>query len=214
MKLTEESFWNNSFVLSMVGSGDKYIRFCKVHGVKPKVVYGLNTSSDYIFDLKYNHSNLIDLETQYYINRFSGALGCHMNHFYAIQRALMDDYDFVVILEDDAELVGGLDGLIAAADELPNNFDALVFGWIPSIAFNERKNTPKEYSSRLYLVDGLDRSGAFGYLLSRHGMKDALTALSDIRIPSDLQFKFMNSFYTKTPVFNHPPASAPSRIRK
>lgn len=214
MVLTEDKFWSNSFVLSMVGSGEKYKRFCSVHGVQPRVVYGLNTSSDYIFDLKFNQTNLIDLETQYYINRYSGVVGCHMNHFYAIQYAFMNDYEFVVILEDDVELADGLDGLIEAATELPEDFDALVFGWIPSIAFNERKNVPKEYSSRLYLVDGLDRSGAFGYLLSRNGMKMALTVLSDIRVPSDLQFKYMNSFYTKTPVFNHPPAYAPSRIRK
>lgn len=227
MNLNTSKFFDNLIVLSMCGGSRNIPNFLTSFNInldkdKTKILYGLNTSDKFdSYKMKYDAYST-NPEIYNYSNKFTGTLGCHMNHYYAIHMAMSNNYDYVVIMEDDAFPNKGECGIIRelfllkvkeCVDELPNDFECLNFGWIPSIVLNERKHTPINYSYRLYNNYNMECSGAFGYLLSRKGIYRAATLLSDIRMATDYQFKFMKTFYTKIPLVCHPPAYAYSRIR-
>lgn len=212
MKITEQEFKENSIVLSMVG-GSRVSDFRAHFGYNPTVLYGLNTA-DKFERLQYKYDgNKITPEIYHYINNLTGTLGCHMQHYYAIHMAFALGKEFIVIMEDDVFPIEKFETLSKAVEELPEDFDCFNFGWIPSIVLKERCRTPKDFSTRLYVGDGMECSGAFGYMLSRSGIQKALSILSDVRVPTDFQFKFMKSYYMKTPYLGHPPANGFSRIR-
>lgn len=210
--MTETEFKNNIFLLSMIGYKPNVDKFKILFDCNPVVFWGIDTKNP-ILDLKFKKSERIPDECNWYINNFSGALGCHMNHYYAIYFALISGRDFVVMMEDDVFPISDFDVLQESFDELPKDWECLNFGWIPSIVRRERGLTPHEYSKNLYTNEGMACSGAFGYILNRKGMEKALSILSDIRVPVDFIFNILKTFYCKTPYVGHPPAEAPSRIR-
>lgn len=227
MNLNISKFFDNLIVLSMCGGSRNIPNFLTSFNIdlnkdETKILYGLNTADKFdSYRMKYD-TNITNPEIYSYSNKFTGTLGCHMNHYYAIHMALSNNYDYVVIMEDDAfmntnECGSGKESFLSKVkeyiDELPNDFECLNFGWIPSIVLNERKHNPVNYSNHLYKNDNMECSGAFGYLLSKNGIYRAATLLSDIRMATDYQFKFMKTFYTKIPLVRHPPAYAYSRIR-
>lgn len=215
IKLDNSNFCENLILLSMVGGSENVKAFRQLFEINPKVFYGLNTANKFnSIDLKYD-PQVSNPEIHYYSNRFPGTIGCHMNHYYAIHHALVNDYDFVVLMEDDVipNYATTFTNLVESYNELPEGWDCLNFGWIESIVLKERHHTPISYSDNLYSNLGMECSGAFGYILSKNGIKKSLSLLSDIRMATDYQFKFLNCYYTKIPFVNHPPAHAYSRIR-
>lgn len=233
MKLDISKFFDNLIVLSMCGGSGNVSTFLSYFNIdllkdKTKIFYGLDTSDKFdLYRLKYD-VRFTNKEIYSYSNMFTGTLGCHMNHFYAIHMALVNNYDYVVIMEDDVFPMSFYNGhtsfekvresflekMAECVNELPDDFECMNFGWIPSIVLNERQKTPTDYSLRLYDKLNMECSGAFGYLLSRNGIQKSLSLLSDLRMATDYQFAFMKSYYTREPLVGHPPANAYSRIRK
>lgn len=212
MKLLKEDFEKYSILLSMVGGSSNVKNFHKLFGYEPLIFFGLNTA-DTISNLILRADADTNPEDYAYMNKFPGTIGCHMNHFYAIYHAFICKWDYVVLIEDDVLPNSTFENLVQAINELPIIFECVNFGWIPSIVLKERNQQPVSYSEHLYKKDGMESSGAFGYLLSKPGIVKALSILADLRIPTDRMFKFMDTYYTKVPYFSHPPANAFSRIR-
>lgn len=208
-----EDILSNLYVLSMLGSEEniellkKQIKFNDSN-----VFYGLNFKKMF-HNINPYDSKMIPHETKYYITFKTGAVACMLNHYYAISDAYKKGLKYAFFIEDDVELTDSIETLNKYISELPDNFDVLNFGWIPSIVLKERRVIPVEYSKNLYRGENMDRSGAFGYMLSREGMKKVLNILKDDFIISDLMFRYLNSFYTKEPLLTHQPAFVESRIR-
>lgn len=212
MKLLKEDFEKYSILLSMVGGSSNIENFHRLFGYKPLTFFGLNTA-DTIAGLSLRSDPTINQEDIAYMNKFPGTIGCHMNHFYAIYHAFVCRWDYVILIEDDVLPNSSFEVLSKSLEELPSNFECVNFGWIPSIVLRERGQIPVAYSDNLFKKDGMESSGAFGYLLSKPGIAKALSILADLRVPTDRMFKFMDTYYTKVPYFSHPPANAFSRIR-
>lgn len=212
--INKENFFKQVYVLSMVGCTDLVNEFKNNFSEFERytIFWGLNTK-DTISGLMFREFDMLPKDVFSYMNIHPGVIGCHMNHFYAIYNALISGREFAVFMEDDCFPVKDFSFLLESINELPQNWECINFGWIPSIVLNERKRTPLDFSENYFKKDGMECSGAFGYILNRTGMEKALQILSDIRIPSDMIFKFLETFYIKEPIVGHPPAYAPSRIR-
>lgn len=212
--IKKEDFFDNVYVLSMVGCSTLVDKFKELFPEFKRytVFWGLNTK-DTIQSIHFLENIDLPQDILRYSNMHPGVIGCHMNHFYAIYSALISGQKFAVFMEDDCFPVNDIEYLTESMGELPENWECINFGWIPSIVLEERRRVPVDYSEHFYKNTGMECSGAFGYILNIEGMKKALSVLSDIRIPSDMIFKFLNTFYLKKPLVGHPPAYAPSRIR-
>lgn len=214
MNLTKEDFYNkeNSYLISMIGCDENIKKFYDNFNFLPTVFWGLDTKNP-ISSIKYNPNANLPPDIYYYINSKSGTIGCHMAHFYAIWNAFLNNKDFIIIMEDDAFPIISFEELSDQLKEVPDDWECINIGWIPSIVLNERKVTPIPLSDNIYKQNGMECSGAFGYILNKKGIENAINVLSDIRIPTDLMFKFLKTYYIKKPFLGHPPAYAPSRIR-
>ena len=208
-----DEFDSNLYVLSMIGSEEN------VENVKNKlnidkfnVFYGLNYKKS-IHNINFYSSLIAPKIIMDYMIFNPGALACVSNHYYAVQEAYKSGKEFAFFIEDDVFPVQKFDLLNMSIKELPEDFDCLNFGWIPSIVVEERNIEPTSYSKLLYKKDGLECSGAFGYLLSKKGMEKYISILKDNIVPSDFIFSLLDTYYMKNPFLGHPPAYVPSRIR-
>lgn len=212
-EVTKEVFSSRLYVLSMLGSEENVKNLKKqLNFHDSNVFYGLN------FKKMFHNVNpfdnpMIPFETKAYITFKPGSVACLLNHYYAIYDAFKKGLDYAFFIEDDVCLIEPLETLNEAIKELPENFDCLNFGWIPSIVKSERGITPQEYSKSLYKNNGMEQSGAFGYMLSRSGMERVINILKNNFIVSDLMFKYLYTYYMKRPLLEHQPAFVESRIR-
>lgn len=212
-EVTKEVFSSRLYVLSMLGSEENVKNLKKqLNFHDSNVFYGLNFKNMF-HNVNPFDNPMVPFETKAYITFKPGSVACLLNHYYAIYDAFKRDLDYAFFIEDDVCLIEPLESLNEAIKELPENFDCLNFGWIPSIVKSERGITPQEYSKSLYKNNGMEQSGAFGYMLSRSGMERVINILKNNFIVSDLMFKYLHTYYMKRPLLEHQPAFVESRIR-
>ena len=214
-EITFNNFTENLYVLSMLDqSSDENIKKIKnIYNINDKnIFYGLNFKNMFYNTTPYEN-DILTPDLRSYITHKPGAVACLLNHYYAIFDAFKKNASFAFFIEDDVFPIEDFELLKKAIKELPNDFDCLNFGWIPSIVIGEHKVQPIEYSSNLYKGLNMECSGAFGYMLSNKGIQKVISLLSNKFIVSDLMFKFMDSYYMKKPYLGHAPAYEKSRIR-
>ena len=107
--------------------------FSKI-GLEYEIYYGVNGNDIKIYDTEHNNIKLLynNFETYYYDNRIrrnnikmkNGEFGCAWSHLKIYKKLLNDNnYQYYLILEDDANLVTSLNTLYETINNLPEIFD-------------------------------------------------------------------------------------------
>lgn len=118
----------------------------------------------------------------YYIS--PGATSLIINHLFLYQHCLSNQYEQVVILEDDVQFEEGWqDKMKNMLLELPKNYDLVYLGWLHE--GHERKY--EHYKHCLYNKINDCIFGTHALLISRKGLKILIETLRVIEKPLDIQ---------------------------
>ncbi len=112
-------------------------------------------------------------------------VGCYLSHYKAIGEFMKSEYDFALILEDDAKLDDDTGKVIEALIEVEGDWDVVNLG-------GRRNGKPvpcRKLTDRHNLVSYLFRqTGAAGYLINRTAGQKYLDMLLPMKVPYDHEF--------------------------
>jgi len=113
-----------------------------------------------------------------------GEIGCSLSHYFIYEKAVKENMESILILEDDAVLKQGFQEALELIDQHKDEYDLILLGHrggsVPS--FWKRKKIGK-----YFLAPMVNRPyGTYGYWISQQGAKLLMENCLPIRMPADL----------------------------
>lgn len=139
----------------------------------------------YDFDSKYRDvmsSSIVNSDLNKMSNLDERVVRIFLQHYNIIKQSYLLGYDRILVLEDDITLLKDKDLLKSYLDNIPSDYDLILFDWIQI----KGDNYSEDYNKYYYKINSGLTTGL--YSLSRSGMKIMIHMMESIIMNADQYF--------------------------